>query len=63
VACLLGVLAMFAGRFTPGAPRWLIYAGVSAIVFGWGLFVLAWRRRVALARAEPRRVEIENAKS
>ncbi len=63
IACLLGVLAMLAGRFTPGAPRWLIYVGVSGVVFGWGLFVLAWRRRAALTRANPRRVETGNAKS
>jgi hypothetical protein len=54
---------MLAGRFTPGAPRWLIYVGVSGVVFGWGLFVLAWRRRAALTRANPRRVETGNAKS
>jgi hypothetical protein len=51
VACLIGTLAMIAGRFMAGAPTWLIYAGVSGIVFGWGLFGYAAFQRATLARA------------
>lgn len=51
VACLLGALAMISGRFMPQAPHWLIYAGLSGIVFGWGLFGLSMYRRAARARA------------
>ena len=32
---------MVAGRFMQGAPPILIYAGVSIIVFGWGLLALS----------------------
>ncbi len=57
VACLVGALVMIAGRFMPGAPAWLVYVGVSVIVFGWGLFGLSIRQRLAAARAaaNPRR--------
>jgi hypothetical protein len=51
VACLVGTLAMIAGRFMAGAPAWLIYAGISGIIFGWGLFGYAAFQRFALARA------------
>ncbi len=54
VACLLGALAMISGRFMPGAPTWLIYVGVSVIVFGWGLFALSMYRRAAAVRASGR---------
>ncbi len=45
VACLVGMLAMISGRFMPGAPAWLVYAGLSMILFGWGLFALAVLQR------------------
>ena len=51
VACLIGTLAMIAGRFMHGAPSWLVYPGVSGIVFGWGLFGYAAFRRAAIVRA------------
>jgi len=49
VACLIGALAMISGRFMAGAPVWLVYVGLSGIVFGWGLFALAASRRAARA--------------
>ncbi len=51
VVCLVGALAMIAGRYMPGAPRWLTYIGVSVIVFGWGVFAYALVKRVAYLRA------------
>jgi hypothetical protein len=51
VACLIGVMAMIAGRYMPGVPGWLANAGLGAIVFGWGLFAYGLIRRVALARS------------
>jgi hypothetical protein len=50
-ACLIGVMAMVAGRYMPGVPGWLANAGLGAIVFGWGLFAYALISRVALARS------------
>jgi len=50
VACLVGALAMIAGRYMPGAPRWITYLGVSVIVFGWGLFAYALVQRAAYLR-------------
>jgi hypothetical protein len=52
VLCLLGVLAMVSGRFMVGAPPWLVYVGVSVIVFGWGLFAVSILQRRAAARAD-----------
>ncbi len=52
VACLVGVLAMVSGRFMAGAPAWLIYVGVSVIVFGWGLFALFILQRRTAARTD-----------
>jgi energy-coupling factor transporter transmembrane protein EcfT len=46
VACLIGVLAMLTGRFVAGAPVWLVYVGVSVIVFGWGLLALSIIKRM-----------------
>jgi uncharacterized membrane protein len=54
VACLIGVLAMISGRYATGAPVWLVYVGVSGIVFGWGLFGLAAWRRADFARMRAR---------
>jgi hypothetical protein len=51
IACLAGALTMISGRYAAGAPSWLVYVGVSVIVFGWGLFVLSMFRRAADARA------------
>ncbi len=51
VVCLVGALAMIAGRYMPGAPRWLTYVGVSVIVFGWGVFAYALVQRAAYLRA------------
>jgi hypothetical protein len=51
VACLIGVMAMVAGRYMPGVPGWLANVGFGAVVFGWGLFAYALFRRVALARS------------
>ena len=51
VACLVGALAMIAGRYVPGAPRWMTYVGVAVIVFGWGLFAYALVQRAAYLRA------------
>ena len=50
IACLAGVLVMISGRYVPGAPFWLAYAGLSGIVFGWGLLGLSMFRRAAEAR-------------
>jgi len=52
VACLAGTLVMLSGRFMAGAPAWLIYVGVSGIVFGWGLFGYTAYQRAALARIQ-----------
>ncbi len=52
VACLVGVLAMIAGRFMPGAPVWAVYAGVGVIAIGWGLFACFMLKRAALARVQ-----------
>jgi len=57
VACLLGVLAMLSGRYTAGAPTWLVYVGISGIVFGWGLMGLSMARRAAEARAQMRELK------
>lgn len=51
VVCLVGALAMIAGRYMPGAPRWLTYIGVSVIVFGWGVFAYALVQRAVYLRA------------
>jgi hypothetical protein len=51
VACLLGALALIAGRFSPGLPAWVTSAGLAVIVLGWGLFGYALFKRVALARS------------
>ena len=51
VACLVGASVMISGRHMPGAPPWLVYVGVSTIVFGWGLFLLSMFRRAADVRA------------
>jgi uncharacterized membrane protein YidH (DUF202 family) len=50
VFCLLGVLALIAGRFTAGAPAWLVSVGLSVVVFGWGLLFYALARRMALVK-------------
>ena len=50
VACLIGTLAMIAGRFMAGAPAWLVYVGLAGIVFGWGLLGLSMVRAAAQAR-------------
>lgn len=47
IACLLGCLVMITGRFGPGAPVWLVYAGLGGVVFGWGLLGLSVYRRAA----------------
>jgi hypothetical protein len=60
VACLAGALAMISGRYAAGAPSWLIYVGVSVIVFGWGLFLLSMVRRAADARARMRTPEVKS---
>jgi hypothetical protein len=59
VACLVGAMAMITGRYTVGAPTWLVYVGVSAIVFGWGLFLLSMFRRAADARARTNNLEVQ----
>jgi hypothetical protein len=51
VACLIGVLVLVAGRFMPGAPIWLVSAGVGVVVLGWGLIAFAMWKRLAMARA------------
>ncbi len=51
VFCLVGALVMIAGRFAPGAPAWLVYVGLSGIVFGWGLFALSIIQRMSAVRA------------
>ena len=60
IACLVGALVMISGRYMAGAPSWLIYAGVSAIVFGWGLFLLSMFRRAADARARLQAPEVKS---
>jgi len=50
VFCLLGVVVMVAGRFTHGAPVWLVSVGVGIVVFGWGLLAYATMKRLARAR-------------
>ena len=50
IACLVGALAMISGRYATWAPVWLVYVGLSTIVFGWGLFALSVFRRVSQAR-------------
>lgn len=50
VCCLLGVLALVAGRFMSGAPAWLTSVGLGVVIFGWGLLAYAVARRVALVR-------------
>jgi hypothetical protein len=42
---------MLLGRFTTGAPAWLVYVGLSVIVVGWGFLVLSMVRASAEARA------------
>ena len=51
VACLVGAMAMLAGRYVHGAPSVLVSVGVGVIVFGWGLFAWSMLRRAAIARA------------
>lgn len=51
VCCLLGVVAMVAGRYMAGTPAWLASLGLGIVVFGWGLLGYAVIRRVALARS------------
>jgi hypothetical protein len=63
VLCLVGALAMIAGRYMPGAPRWLMYIGVSVIVFGWGVFAYALVQRAAYLRARAPRGEHPGLKS
>lgn len=60
VACLVGALVMISGRYMAGAPSWLVYVGVSAIVFGWGLFLLSMFRRAADARALVQSSEVKS---
>ena len=60
IACLVGALVMISGRYMAGAPSWLIYLGVSVIVFGWGLFLLSMVRRAADARARMRASEVKS---
>ncbi|HEY1414534.1 MAG TPA: hypothetical protein VGF42_01460 [Caulobacteraceae bacterium] len=50
LCCLLGVLALVAGRFMSGAPTWLMSLGLGVVIFGWGLLAYAVARRVALVR-------------
>lgn len=50
VCCLLGVLAMVAGRFMAVAPAWLMSVGLGVVIFGWGLLAYALARRLALVR-------------
>jgi hypothetical protein len=50
VCCLVGVLAMIAGRFMAGAPAWLASLGLGVVVFGWGLLFYAFARRLALVK-------------
>ena len=52
VACLLGTLVMISGRFMAGAPVWLVYVGLSGIVFGWGLLGLSMVRAAGRARRQ-----------
>jgi len=59
VACLIGTLLMVAGRFMAGAPVWLVFVGLSGIVFGWGLLGLSMVR-AAQARSEGARPERES---
>ncbi len=63
VVCLIGTMVMVSGRFMPGAPQVLMYAGVSGIVFGWGLLGFAHVKRVAHNRALAPRGGTVNAKS
>jgi hypothetical protein len=60
VASLIGALVMISGRYMAGAPSWLVYGGVSAIVFGWGMFFLSMWRRAADARARTPASEVES---
>ena len=60
VACLVGALVMISGRYAAGAPSWLIYVGVSVIVFGWGLFLLSMIRRAADTRARMHASEVKS---
>ncbi len=60
IACLVGALVMISGRYAAGAPAWLVYVGVSTIVFGWGLFLLSMIRRAADARARINAGEVKS---
>lgn len=57
LSCLVGTLAMISGRFMAGAPVWLVYGGLSAILFGWGLFALAVFRRGGVGDRQSRDVK------
>ena len=63
VACLAGALVMIAGRFMPGAPRWITYLGVSVIFFGWGFFAYALVQRAAYLRVHASPGDHQSAKS
>lgn len=53
VACLLGVLVLAWSRFSPTAPQWAQWIGLSVIAAGWLLFTYVIVSRTRYVRAHP----------
>lgn len=53
VGCLVGVVLLVIGRFRPGAPVWLTWAGLAVVVASWTLFAFVIYRRTRYVRDHP----------
>ena len=53
LGCLLGVLIMLAGRYSPQVPDWTVWAGVAVVAAGWLLFAYVIFSRVTYVRTHP----------
>jgi hypothetical protein len=53
IACLVGVILMFAARMRPELPDELVWAGVAIVAAGWGLFAFVVYSRMTYVRTHP----------
>lgn len=53
IACLVGVIVMFAARMRPEIPDVLVWGGIAIIVTGWALLAFVVYSRMTYVRIHP----------
>jgi len=53
IACLVGVIVMFAARMRPDIPDELIWVGIAIIATGWALLAFVVFTRMTYVRTHP----------